>query len=320
MNTKALLELSLFVQGGICLGVLATMLYRRAFRIFPYLAIYLCVQAVSVSASVTLMYFRRATHLDLTQAYNLFYWHYWVSSVVELVLRVLIVYSVFAELMRPFSGLRRAGRLVFIWASVVSSVVALALLAGPQVLSSSEALNEVLSRLQQGFSVLLICLLVLVCFASRPLGLTFRSHLFGVCLGLGITATVELIQMAWSVTSSGHSIYSPIYLFASTGFCVALLVWGTYFALPEPKRQMILLPTTSPFFFWNRISEILGDAPGQVAVAGFTPDMLAPAEIEMLTAATSSEIPDAAPEPRFGFSESSFLPELPSVRQPFMAL
>ena len=58
---------------------------------------------------------------------------------------------------------------------------------------------------------------------------------------------------------------------------------------------MILLPTTSPFFFWNRISEILGDAPGQVAVAGFTPEMLAPAEIEMLTSATADESVAARP-------------------------
>ena len=42
---------------------------------------------------------------------------------------------------------------------------------------------------------------------------------------------------------------------------------------------MITLPTTSPFFFWNRIAEALGDAPGEVAVAGITPDMFAPAEL-----------------------------------------
>jgi hypothetical protein len=61
-------------------------------------------------------------------------------------------------------------------------------------------------------------------------------------------------------------------------------IWGTYFALPEPERKLILLPTTSPFFLWNRISEALGDAPGHVAIAGFNPTMLAPAELQMLTA------------------------------------
>ena len=54
--------------------------------------------------------------------------------------------------------------------------------------------------------------------------------------------------------------------------------------MPEPERKMILLPTTSPFFLWNRISEALGDAPGFVAIAGFKPDMLAPAELTAFTA------------------------------------
>ena len=47
---------------------------------------------------------------------------------------------------------------------------------------------------------------------------------------------------------------------------------------------MILLPTTSPFFLWNRIAEALGDEPGFVAIAGFKPDMLAPAELMAFTA------------------------------------
>jgi hypothetical protein len=56
--------------------------------------------------------------------------------------------------------------------------------------------------------------------------------------------------------------------------------------MPEPKRQMVLLPTTSPFFLWNRVSEALGDQPGYVAISGFTPDMLAPAEVTALTASS----------------------------------
>jgi hypothetical protein len=322
VNTKVLLEGSLFVQSGMCCAVLATMLYRRAFRVFPQLGIYLSVQALSVVVSIALMFFRKQTHLDQVHAYNLLFGTYWISSILEFILRVLIVYSVFAEAMRPFAGLHRAGKIVFIWAATVSGLVALALLAGPQVLSSADAIEEMLGRLQQGLSVLTLCLLVLVCFTTRPLGLTFRSHIFGVSLGLGFAAMVELVQAAWAVTSSGHSVYSPIYLFASIGFCVALAIWGTYFALPEPKRRMILLPTTSPFFFWNRISEILGDAPGQVAVAGFTPDMLAPAEIEMLTAATSTESvppPESRPAQVAGSSPQR-LPQFAGGGQPSLAL
>jgi hypothetical protein len=115
------------------------------------------------------------------------------------------------------------------------------------------------------------------------LGLTYRSHIFGVSLGLGVFSTVQLVQAAWFSTSQAHSLYSPIFLFSQIGVCVAFATWGVYFAVPEPKRGMILLPTTSPYFLWNRISEALGDQPGHVAVSGFKPEMLHPTELMVLT-------------------------------------
>ena len=54
---------------------------------------------------------------------------------------------------------------------------------------------------------------------------------------------------------------------------------------------MITLPTTSPFFFWNRIAEALGDAPGEVAIAGFTPSMFAPAELLAFSATPRQPAP-----------------------------
>ena len=85
---------------------------------------------------------------------------------------------------------------------------------------------------------------------------------------------------------------------------------------------MILLPTTSPFFFRNRISEILGDAPGQVAVAGFSPDMLAPAEIEMLTSATANDAPASSSFQAVGSlpAEARRRPGLVSVPRPSVAV
>ncbi len=291
MNTERLLEISLFLQVGLSVFVLSAILMRKAHRIFPQLALLVGVQTCSVVVALAIMYFRQRLNISLMAAYTAFYWSSWASSILVFVLRLLNVYAVFAEAMRPMAGLHKAGKLIFRWVGLVSALVALALVAGPGVFSSREALVNVFSRLQQGVSVLTLCLLVFVCFAARPLGLTFRSHIFGVSLGLGIASMVELVEAAWQVAGGAHSIYSPIYLFSSLGFCVSVGVWGAYFAMPEPKRRMILLPTTSPFFFWNRISEILGDSPGHVAVAGFSPDMLAAAEIEMLTTATAGETP-----------------------------
>ena len=62
----------------------------------------------------------------------------------------------------------------------------------------------------------------------------------------------------------------------------ALLIWTGYFAIPEPKRRMIMLPTTSPFLRWNEISAILNDSPGFVTLGEVTEDLLAPAEAEIM--------------------------------------
>jgi hypothetical protein len=197
-----------------------------------------------------------------------------------------IIYHVYNEAMRPMQGLQRIGRIIFRWVAVVSVAVSLAIAAGPHNMNPTLAgiAAAVAPQIQQGVSVLTLCLLLFVCFAIRPLGLTFRSRIFGVALGLGITATTFLVQAAWLATAGAQSLYSSIYLVSTLGSLISVSIWGTYFALPEPERKMILLPTTSPFFTWNRISEALGDEPGYVAVGGIKPQMLAAAELKVLGA------------------------------------
>jgi hypothetical protein len=147
------------------------------------------------------------------------------------------------------------------------------------------SVTMITGQIQQGISVLTLCLLLFVCFSVKPLGLTYRSHIFGISLGLGVIAALELVATAWY--APGQSLYAPVYTVRCFGICVGFVIWAAYFLVPQPKRQMVLLPTTSPYFMWNRIAEALGDEPGDVAVAGFKPDSLTPAEMAVITAQTS---------------------------------
>jgi hypothetical protein len=112
------------------------------------------------------------------------------------------------------------------------------------------------------------------------MGLSYRSKIFGVSLGLGIVATADLVGAAW--LSHFTNIYSLYSIVNGVAICLTLFTWMGYFAIPEPKRRMIILPTTSPFLRWNQISLALGDEPGYVALGEFTPDMFAPAEVEVM--------------------------------------
>jgi len=288
MTTKLLLEYADILTALLSAAVLIALYRRRALRDFAFLAAFLATEIVNQSIQVPLLFFRKALGLKIEVAFPLFLYSHAVIFCIQSLLLIGVIYSVFSLAMRPLVGLHKIGKVVFRWVAGVAATLSLAFALGPHLFMSGNAATSEITRisgqLQQGINVLTLCLLLFVCFSTKPLGLTYRSHIFGVTLGLGVFATTQLVEAAWMATAQAHSLYSGVYLFATIGCCVAYSVWGVYFAMPEPERGMVLLPTTSPYFLWNRISEALGENPGSVAVAGFKPEMLHETELMLLTA------------------------------------
>lgn len=227
-------------------------------------------------------------------AYNTYFFVYWISYAVESVLYLLIILSIFRLAMAPLKGLQTLGMLVFKWAASISVAVAIGIAFAPHQ-SKIAFMVATITQLQQTSSILILCLLLFVCFAIRPMGLSYRSRIFGVSLGMAIMSVSSLATSAWiSNTSRIDSLMNV--LVGVTG-CATLLLWSGYFAFPEEKRRMILLPTTSPFLRWNQISEVLGDAPGFVAIAGIPPEVFAPAELEVMRRASAKMPPASSPVP-----------------------
>lgn len=222
--------------------------------------------------------------LDIHLAYKLFFYTYWCSYAIESILSLFIIYSIFRLAMAPLKGLQRLGTLVFRWAGAISAILAIAVTFSSRT-SGSHLLQIVVTQMQEVSSILTLCLLLFVCFAIRPLGLSFRDRIFGVSFGLGIMATASLVDAAWITLSP--TVHSDLSLANGIATCVTLLIWSTYFVLPEKKQQIIMVPTTSPFLTWNRISEVLGDKPGYVALGGISPEAFAPAEMEMMFRASA---------------------------------
>jgi len=281
VTSISLLSLLGYLETTLCVAALCVLIAKKQWKDYAALG---CFLALRVLSNGILTFVHAVRHSIGDQiAYDLYFYVYWISFAIEAVLTLLIVYSVFRLAMAPLKGLQTLGMLVFKWAAGISVAVALGSAFAPNM-KGTALLIAAVSQLQRTQSILTLCLLLFVCFAVRPMGLSYSSRIFGVSLGLGIMSTNDLVHSAWlALNPNMHTAYN---LINGVVICTILATWTTYFALPEPKRRIIVLPTTSPFLRWNQISQALGDSPGFVAVGGVPPELFAPAELEVMRRAS----------------------------------
>ncbi len=284
----ALVNLLDLLEPALCLAVLVLLARSGQFRSYVFVGGFLATRCLSCALLLALVHPIWLHHLGLLwsiqKVYMFYFVVYWSSYAIEAALELGIIYNIYRLAMAPLEGLRELGMIVFRWAAAISLALAVAAGFGPHLTSSSFVVHAV-SQLQQTQSVLTLSMLLFVCFTIKPLGLSYRSRMFGICLGLGVMAATDLVISGW-MTVVGTKIV-PLSFVSGLAACVGLATWSLYFAVPEPKRRLILLPTTSPFFRWNQISEVLNDDPGYVAIGEVTLDMFAPAEVEIMRRASA---------------------------------
>ena len=281
MISTWLVSLLTYLEPLLCVAAIYFLLRSKASRNYIYLVTLLAVRLVSDLICLGMIHLKG---IDERLGYHIYFYTYWGSYAIEAILSLLVIYSIFKLSMAPLKGLQTLGMLIFRWVAAISVAVTIGVSVAPHH-SGLEFITALVSQLQQTSSVLTLCLLLFVCFAIRPMGLSYRSRIFGVSLGLGLMATVSLVDTAW--LAHNVDMYSVLNLVNGIAMCATLGVWASYFAIPEPKRRLIVLPTTSPFLRWNQISQALGDDPGYVAVGGIAPELFAPAEIEIMKRASA---------------------------------
>jgi hypothetical protein len=266
-----------------CAVVLAAMWRSGELRRFRPLTYFLSVKGVGTIVGTFLL----TNHLmEAHHKWKAYFYVDWSLVILEAVFCLLTIYSVYQTAMAPMKGLRWLGSVVFRWVAGASFLVALALSIGPHV-QTERLIMLVATEFQRTASILTLCLLLFVCFAVKPLGLTYRSRIFGIMVGIGILSTIGLIESSWLLNLK--TVYTWISFLQAIAVFSALAIWAVYFIIPEPKRRFILLPTTSPFHKWNEISLALGADPGYVAVGGVGPEAFAPAELEFMRLASVRE-------------------------------
>lgn len=214
------------------LVVLAILIRRRLYRQFPFFSAYV-VQEIVQSVVMLVMIKSPATTGDqYTMAYA-------IAFGVETVFSLGVLYEIFAHMFRNYVMVERWGRVIFRWAFVLFLLGGLGLAAytgsyGPRLIFVVQLLNRTASILQCG----LLCTLFI--FAGH-LGLSWRSHIFGIALGVGIQASADLAASAIrSQTGLAYHVALDYFIMAMYQMCV--LIWVFYLFAPERSYAPKALP------------------------------------------------------------------------------
>ncbi len=232
-----------------------------------------------------LLALRTSRWFSAQTSYSTYFYTYWISYALAALSAVFLTYTIFEEALRPLKGLKQLGSIIYQWTAAVSLALALSVFLSTDARSRNSMVAATI-QMERSSAVIVLSLITFVGLAIRPLGLSVRSRIFGLSIGLAFITLFTLLDSG-SIFRQ-HDIFSTAGLLDTSASCAALAIWVYYFYVPEPKRRFILLPTTSPFHTWNQISELLGHDPGYVAIAGVPPESFAPAELDIFGKASKN--------------------------------
>jgi len=207
-------------------AVVGVMVWRKLHKKFRVFFTYLLVEIGT---------FAIVFPVSLSGNYVAFFFSYWILAAITLVLGFLVIHELFLDIFEPYHTLKDLGTVLFKWASLVLLLVAAVVAASSQ--------NSDQGRLVQAVFIVQRCVRVIQCglvlflfVFSKYLGVSWKQHSFGIALGFGTFAGVELIAIGLRVTGSIQEI--ALSLIIMTVYNVAIATWLAYMSVKQQARAL----------------------------------------------------------------------------------
>jgi hypothetical protein len=171
-----------------------------------------------------------------TYRYDLAAWPYlsWLSIAVSVALGFKVIHEAFLDAFRPFHTLRDLGTVLFKWAGLVMLLVAGVVSVSTNSSDTAPWVQAILTA-QRCVRIIQVGMVLFLIFFARYLGVSRRQYSFGIALGFGCFAMVELSLVASWVGDHLNNLSMGLVNMAA--YNCALLVWLTYTLAESPVRE-----------------------------------------------------------------------------------
>jgi hypothetical protein len=207
-------------------GIAGLMIWRGLHRKFPFFFGYILTQLVSFG-----IVFPAFVHSH--QSAFTFY-SYWVCQAVSVAFGFGVIHEVFIDVFRSFHTLRDLGTVLFKWAGLVMLLVA-GVVSVSASASDTEPWMQAIITTERCVRIIQVGMVLFLLFFASYMGVSRRQRSFGIALGFGSFALVELVALASWV---GNHLANPwMSIVNMTAYNMSLLVWFGYCALKTAVRE-----------------------------------------------------------------------------------
>jgi hypothetical protein len=197
-------------------SVVAVILWhRKMHKQFPVFFLFLLVQVANFAIIFPLW---------LVGDFKMYFVFFWLGEAANAVLGFKVIHEIFLDVFRPYHTLKDLGTLLFKWAGVVMLLVSV-VVAFSNSFDQSPLVHAV-TTLQRSVRIVQFGLILFLLLFSRFLGVSRKQVSFGISLGFGLFAGVELMLMA--LNSGGFVRQGNLNLVNMVTLILAILVWCGY--------------------------------------------------------------------------------------------
>jgi hypothetical protein len=219
--TGMIMYVSWLVGPVLQLTVLFFMLRRKLQVVFPRFFSYIVFQIVKSGILFGIYRYHEENYFDA----------YWTGNAISVLLSVTVMDEILHHLLKQYGSIQKLTSLIFRWACGLLLLLSIVNALSSQQTGPDRVISAVLA-FDRSVRVMQCGLFFLLMILCRLLRNCWRQHVFGIALGFGIFASIELMLVS-VVMHFGDGGVAAVSLIKSAAYNAVTALWVLYLRRPS---------------------------------------------------------------------------------------
>ena len=208
-----LMYVSWLVGPALQITLLTFMIQRKLHVVFPRFFSYILFQIVKSGFLFVIYRYYDGMYFDA----------YWTGNAISVLLAVTVMDEILHNFFKQYGGIQNLGSLIFRWACGLLLLLSIVNAFSSQQPSTDRVVSAVLA-FDRSVRVMQCGLFLLLMVLCRFLKNCWRQHVFGIALGFGVFASIELMLVS-IVMHYGDGPVAIVSLVKSAAYNTVTLLW-----------------------------------------------------------------------------------------------